>query len=92
MKKTATKGKNKAKPANEPKPPVNKPKKNKTKKQKLPSNVKLNNVKLNNVKLPNNVTQKARSPQTNAISPNNFEEAYRAMGVGMTRAQFKKML
>ena len=36
-----------------------------------------------------NVIKKV-SPQTNILTPNNFEEAYRTMGVGMTRAQFKK--
>jgi hypothetical protein len=71
-KSTATKGKNKAKPANEPKS-VNKPAKGKTKKAKSP-----------------NATKKAKSKSPpNVLTPNNFEEAYRAMGVGMTRAQFK---
>ena len=46
----------------------------------------------------NNTTKKApnvalklnsKSPQRNTLTPNNFEEAYRAMGIGMTRAQFK---
>ena len=35
-------------------------------------------------------TKKAKSPNVaNTLTSNNFEEAYRIMGVGMTRAQFK---
>jgi hypothetical protein len=45
-------------------------------------------TKTKKAKSPNIVLQKSKSPQ-NMITPNNFEEAYRAMGVGMTRAQFK---
>lgn len=73
--KTANKAKTANKTANKP-PPVNKPKKTKTKKAKSP------NIVLQK--------EKSKSPQ-NMMSPNNFEEAYRTMGVGMSRAQFKAM-
>ena len=59
-------------------PVANNPKKTKTKKAKSP----------------NALTKKAKSksPQINSFTPYNFEEAYRAMGIGMTRAQFKKLI
>ena len=69
----------KSKPANESRP-ANEP--------KLANEPKpANKSKLKKAKSPN-MTKKATSPQ-NTMSANNFEEAYRAMGVGMTRAQFK---
>jgi hypothetical protein len=76
-KSSATKSKAKAKPTNVVKP-ANEPAKGKTKKAKSPNATKKAKSK-----------SKSKSPQTNVLTPNNFEEAYRAMGVGMTRAQFK---
>jgi hypothetical protein len=87
----------KSKPANKPanKPSKSKPAKSKSKpaneskhaNEPLNEPAKLKSTKDKKAKSPN-VTKKARSPQ-NTMSPNNFEEAYRAIGVGMTRAQFK---
>ena len=61
------------------KPAVNKPSRTKPKKGN------------NTTKRAPNVALKlnSKSPQRNTLTPNNFEEAYRAMGLGMTRAQFK---
>ena len=72
----------------------NKGKKNKTNKLKkgkatpLPVNRNPANTNLVNTNL---VNKKAtlKSPQRNTLTPNNFEEAFRAIGLGMTRAQFK---
>lgn len=71
----------------------NKSKKSKTKKANSVTNIKpVNKKTVNNTKPVNKkpVNRKAtlKSPQ-NGLTPNNFEEAYRAMGLGMTRAQFK---
>jgi hypothetical protein len=82
----------------------NKGKKNKTNKLKkvkaIPLPVNTNRVNTNRVNTnpantnlvnTNLVNKKAtlKSPQRNTLTPNNFEEAFRAIGLGMTRAQFK---
>ena len=61
------------------KPAVNKPSRTKPKKGN------------NTTKKAPNVALKlnSKSPQRNTLTPNNFEEAFRALGLGMTRAQFK---
>ena len=69
----------------------NKPKKGKTKKSNSVTNIKPVNTKPVNTKPVNRkATLKINnSPQRNTLTPNNFEEAFRAIGLGMTRAQFK---
>ena len=79
----------------------NKPKKSKTKKANSVTNTKSVNIKpvnrkpvnrtpVNTKPLNRKTTLKLnKSPQKNTLTPNNFEEAYRAMGLGMTRTQFK---
>ena len=79
---------------------TNKPKKGKTNKP-IPSNINpvnrkpaninpsnINPVNINPVnRKPKNATSK--SPQ-NGLTPNNFEDAYRIMGLGITRIKFKE--
>ena len=69
----------------------NKPKKGKTKKSNSVTNIKPVNTKPVNTKPVNRkATLKInKSPQRNTLTPNNFEKAFRAIGLGMTRAQFK---
>ena len=89
MKKATNKAKtaNKAKSTNKPKSSKSKPENKPPLANKPPVN-KPKKTKTKKAKSPNIVLQKEKSPQ-NAMSSNNFEEAYRTMGVGMTRAQFK---